>query len=121
MSFLSILKAVGKGLGIVQSAKAVIAPILPSRVNTFLDAVIGAVVRAEQAASRLAEIGTAIKGEGKLALADAFFSESLDIAELVSGREIGDNEKFQRGVAAITAGRKQVLSGTADILDSLKG
>lgn len=123
-SFLSVLKAIGKGaatvLGFTSKVAQAAAPYLPPGANNFLIRAVSAVGRAEQAAATLANIGTTLEGKGKLALADGFFAESLDIAELVSGREIGDNEKYKRGVEAIIAGRKQILSGTADVMDSLK-
>lgn len=122
MKFLSVLKAIaskaGKILGVAQEVVPKIAPFLPA--TGFLGTAITAITRAEQVASRLAEIGTAVTGQGKLALADAFSVEALDIAELVSGREIGDNEKYKRGVAAIAEGRQKILSGIADVLDSLR-
>jgi hypothetical protein len=123
-SFLSVLKAIAKGIGIVAGistgVQSVVSPYLPAGAQSFLSKAVNAVVRAEQASNVLQTIGASVGGQGKLAIADAFFADALDIAELVSSREIGDNEKYKRGVAAIAAGRQQVLSGVADVLDSLK-
>lgn len=123
-SFVSILKAIGKGaatvLGFTSQVASAAAPYLPAGANNFLVRAVAAVARAEQAANTISGIGVSVGGQGKLAIADAFFAESLDIAELVSGKEIGDNEKYRRGVAAIIEGRKQILSGVADVLDSLR-
>ena len=123
-SFVSILKAIGRGaatiFGVTSQVAQAVSPYIPAGPANFLVKAIAAVGRAEQAANQLATVGVSVGGAGKLALADAFAAEALDIAELVSGKEIGDNDKYRRGVEAIAAGRKLILSGTADVLDSLR-
>lgn len=124
MGFISVLKAVaskaGKILGIASQVGAEIAPFLPPNIGGFLGIAIKGVAKAEAVASKLAAVGISVGGQGKLAIADAFAADGLDIAELVAGKEIGDNEKYKRGVAAVIEGRQKVLSGVADILDSLE-
>lgn len=125
MSFLSVLKAVGRGLGIASGVLGVAretAPLLggPPKLFSFIDYAAAAVERAERTANLIATTGQTVSGQGKLAIADGFAVDALDIAELVFGRDIGDEEKYRRGVESIIAGRKLVVSGVADVLDSLK-
>lgn len=123
MAFLSTLKEiaskVGKVIGIAGKAGAAIAPFLPPSIGGFLGVVANGVARAEIVAKRLSDLGIEVGGQGKGAIAEAFAAEGLDLAELVAGRDIGDNEKYRRGVESVAAGRRLIISGVADILDSV--
>lgn len=126
-SFLSVLKAIGKGalfagqmlLGVqttVQQSGGA-----GSGVDKFLSKVLDGIGKAEQVAGVVeGMLGQKLPGEGKLDLAYRFAGDAINIAELVSGREIADNDKYSRGITAIQAGQKQIQSGIADVLDSLK-
>lgn len=123
-SFLSILKVIGKGLGtilgIATDAAKIAQPFLPAGANAILGTIIAIVGRTEAAANQLSAIGVSIGGQGKLAIAEAIAGDFLGIAELISGKEIGDEVKYKRGIETIAAARKQILSGMSDVLDSLK-
>ena len=98
----------------------ILQPYLPVGAISLLGKIVDIVGRTEAAANQLAAIGVSIGGQGKLAVAEAIAGDFLGIAELVSGKDVGDEVKYKRGIEAIAAGRKQILSGVSDVLDSLK-
>jgi len=112
MAFLSVLKAIGRGVGFALGIVATLPqggkPIVV--VGDILSKVTQAVAMAERAAEKW---GTAVTGAQKLAFAADIAADAIATSELLTGREIADQDKFQRGVNSLT-------SGIADILDSLK-
>ena len=130
MSFLSALKAVGKGIAKVLPIVGQAAPVVLSAAGVPAGAsvVVGSLIQRAQAVVGLVERtaatveaqGGKMDGKAKLALGVSLANDSISVAEVVSGRNIVDNDKFARGTAKFQAAVAQLVEAVADIEDSVE-
>lgn len=126
---LSFLKKIGKGIVRVLPIATSFAPAVATSiggpaaglvVSNILEKITAAVGFAERTAITLQNQGVSLDGKGKLALALSIANDAISPVELIAGRNIIDNEKFQRGSAKFQEGVAKLVEAVADIQDSVE-
>lgn len=116
-----IFKVIGTVAAEVSGFGPIVNQFLPAKVQAIavkaedtLTTIGGQVAAIETGVAALAGSGTALTGSQKLTMAAPLVSLIVRDSELIAGKKIVDQAKYERGVNSITSGVADVLSSVGD-------